>query len=71
MISMVKSIKPRDSVEAMLVAQMVSVHVMAMRCAAIEACQRHLRAVCADAAKPVNRLAPAARMVSVLFIFFP
>ena len=30
MISMVKSIKPRDSVEAMLVAQMVSVHVMAM-----------------------------------------
>src|SRR5258707_11380168 len=33
MISMVKSIKPRDSVEAMLVAQMVSVHVMAVRCA--------------------------------------
>ena len=33
MISMVKSIKPRDSVEAMLVARMVSVHVMAMRCA--------------------------------------
>ena len=33
MISMVKSIKPRDSVEAMLVAQMVSVHVMPMRCA--------------------------------------
>ena len=33
MISMVKSLKPRDSVEAMLVAQMVSVHVMAMRCA--------------------------------------
>ena len=33
MISMVKSIKPRDSIEAMLVAQMVSVHVMAMRCA--------------------------------------
>jgi hypothetical protein len=32
MISMIKSIKPRDSVEAMLVAQMVSVHVMAMRC---------------------------------------
>src|SRR5882724_8474254 len=43
MISMVKSIKPRDSIEAMLVAQMVSVHVMAMRCAAIETCQRHLR----------------------------
>jgi hypothetical protein len=33
MISMMKSIKPRDSIEAMLVAQMVSVHVMAMRCA--------------------------------------
>lgn len=33
MISMVESIRPRDSVEAMLVAQMVSVHVMAMRCA--------------------------------------
>ena len=33
MISVVKSIKPRDSVEAMLVEQMVSVHVMAMRCA--------------------------------------
>ncbi len=33
MIAMVKSIRPRDAVEAMLVAQMVSVHVMAMRCA--------------------------------------
>jgi hypothetical protein len=33
MLSMVNSIKPRDSVEAMLVAQMVSVHVMAMQCA--------------------------------------
>jgi hypothetical protein len=33
MISMIKSIRPRDAVEAMLVAQMVSVHVMAMRCA--------------------------------------
>jgi hypothetical protein len=33
MLSMVESIKPRDSVEAMLVAQMVSVHVMAMQCA--------------------------------------
>lgn len=33
MIAMVKSIGPRDSVEAMLVAQMVSVHVMAMRSA--------------------------------------
>ena len=33
MMSMIESIKPRDSVEAMLVAQMVSVHVMAMQCA--------------------------------------
>src|SRR5215213_6632331 len=33
MISMVESIKPRDAIEAMLVAQMVSVHVMAMRSA--------------------------------------
>lgn len=33
MISMVRSIRPRDSIEAMLVAQMVSIHVMAMRCA--------------------------------------
>lgn len=33
MIAMVKSIRPRDSIEAMLVAQMVAVHVMAMRCA--------------------------------------
>ncbi len=33
MLSMVESIKPRDSIEAMLVAQMVSVHVAAMRCA--------------------------------------
>jgi hypothetical protein len=33
MIAMVKSIRPRDSIEAMLVAQMVSVHVLAMRCA--------------------------------------
>jgi hypothetical protein len=29
---MVRSIKPRDAVEAMLVAQTVSVHLMAMRC---------------------------------------
>jgi hypothetical protein len=33
MISMVKSIAPKDSVETMLVAQMVSVHVAAMRSA--------------------------------------
>jgi hypothetical protein len=32
MMSMMQSIKPRDSIEAMLVAQMVSVHVMTMRC---------------------------------------
>lgn len=33
MMSMMQSIRPRDPVEAMLAAQMVSVHVMAMRCA--------------------------------------
>jgi len=33
MLAMMQSIKPRDCVEAMLVAQMVSVHVMTMRCA--------------------------------------
>ena len=33
MMAMIQSIKPRDSIEAMLVAQMVSVHVMTMRCA--------------------------------------
>ncbi|WFU38773.1 hypothetical protein QA640_30805 [Bradyrhizobium sp. CB82] len=33
MLSMVQSIQPRDAIEAMLVAQMVSVHVMTMRCA--------------------------------------
>jgi len=38
MIAMVESIKPRDAVEAMLVAQMVSVHVMAMRSAHHFAC---------------------------------
>ena len=32
-LAMVESIRPRDAIEAMLVAQMVSVHVMAMRCA--------------------------------------
>ncbi|MDI1265390.1 MAG: hypothetical protein PS018_19260 [bacterium] len=49
MISMVKDIKPRDSIEAMLVAQMVSVHAMAMRCAhkvaAAEDSARHDSAV--------------------------
>jgi hypothetical protein len=38
MISMIKSIAPRDSIEAMLAAQMVCVHVMAMRCAHHLAC---------------------------------
>jgi hypothetical protein len=33
MLSMVASIQPKDAIETMLVAQMVSVHVMAMRCA--------------------------------------
>lgn len=33
MISMVKSIAPQDSIEAMLVSQMVSIHMAAMRCA--------------------------------------
>jgi hypothetical protein len=56
MISMVESIKPRDAVEAMLVAQMVSVHVMAMRCA------HHLAKACDpaqhdSAARALGRLA--------------
>jgi hypothetical protein len=56
MISMVESIKPRDAVEAMLVAQMVSVHVMAMRCA------QHLAEACDlaqhdSAARALGRLA--------------
>jgi hypothetical protein len=56
MISMVESIKPRDAVEAMLVAQMVSVHVMAMRCA------HHLAEACDlarhdSAARALGRLA--------------
>ncbi|WGD50029.1 hypothetical protein QA641_30950 [Bradyrhizobium sp. CB1650] len=38
MISMMKSISPRDSIEAMLAAQMVCVHVTAMRCAHHLAC---------------------------------
>ena len=60
MISMVKSIRPRDSVEAMLVAQMVSVHVMAMRCA------HHL----AEAEDPVQRDS-AARALGRLARTFP
>ncbi|MGY8708691.1 hypothetical protein RAD16_23390 [Bradyrhizobium sp. 18BD] len=38
MVSMIKSIAPRDSIEAMLVSQMVSVHMAAMRCACRLAC---------------------------------
>lgn len=38
MLAMVESIKPRDAIEAMLVTQMVSVHVTAMRCAHHLAC---------------------------------
>jgi hypothetical protein len=42
MISMMKSIAPRDSLEAMLVAQMVSVHVATMRSACRLACTEDL-----------------------------
>jgi hypothetical protein len=42
MMAMVESIKPRDAIEAMLVAQMVSVHVMAMRCAHHLACAENI-----------------------------
>ena len=56
MISMVKSLKPRDSVEAMLVAQMVSVHVMAMRCAQLVATAKDL-AQHDSAARALGRLA--------------
>lgn len=38
MVSMLKSIAPRDSLEAMLAAQMVSIHVASMRCACRLAC---------------------------------
>jgi hypothetical protein len=51
MIAMAKSLKPRDSIEAMLVAQMVSVHVMAMRCA------QHLARAEDRAARALGRLA--------------
>ena len=56
MISMVNSIKPRDSVEAMLVAQMVSVHVMAMQCAHRLACANDF-ARQESAARALGRLA--------------
>ncbi|QQN66096.1 hypothetical protein JIR23_10610 [Bradyrhizobium diazoefficiens] len=38
MVSMLKSIAPRDALEAMLAAQMVSIHVASMRCACRLAC---------------------------------
>ncbi|QPF89894.1 hypothetical protein [Bradyrhizobium commune] len=38
MVSMIRSIAPKDSIEAMLVSQMVSVHMAAMRCACRLAC---------------------------------
>lgn len=60
MISMVRSIRPRDSIEAMLVAQMVSVHVMAMRCA------YHL-AIAGDVARQDS----AARALGKLARIFP
>ncbi|OAF03698.1 hypothetical protein AYJ54_03925 [Bradyrhizobium centrolobii] len=60
MISMMKSIRPRDSIEAMLAAQMVSVHVTAMRCA--------YRLACAD---DIPRQDSAARALSRLMRTFP
>ncbi len=60
MIAMVESIRPRDAVEAMLVAQMVSVHVMAMRCA------HHL-----GCAEDVARQDSAVRALSRLAHTFP
>jgi hypothetical protein len=56
MIAMAKSLRPRDSVEAMLVAQMVSVHVMAMRCAQQLAAAQDL-AQSDSAARALGRLA--------------
>lgn len=56
MISMMKSIKPRDAVEAMLVAQMVSVHVIAMRCA-------HRLAGADDLASQDSRTLPLVRLL--------
>lgn len=38
MVSMLKNIAPKDSLEAMLAAQMVSIHVASMRCACRLAC---------------------------------
>jgi hypothetical protein len=42
MISMIRSIAPRDSIESMLLSQMASVHVAAMRCACRLACTDNL-----------------------------
>jgi len=42
MISMIRSIAPRDSIEAMLLSQMASIHVAAMRCACRLACTDNL-----------------------------
>ena len=55
MISMIRSIKPRDGVEAMLAAQMVSVHVMAMRCAYLLAIAKEI-AQRDSAARALGRL---------------
>jgi len=56
MISMMKSIRPRDAIEAMLVAQMVSVHVIAMRCA-------HRLAGADDIASQDGRTLPLVRLL--------
>ena len=42
MISMIGSIAPKDSIESMLISQMVSVHMAAMRCACRLACTDNL-----------------------------
>jgi hypothetical protein len=42
MISMIGSIGPKDSIESMLISQMVSVHMAAMRCACRLACTDNL-----------------------------
>ncbi|TPQ29523.1 hypothetical protein C2U70_28415 [Bradyrhizobium guangdongense] len=56
MISLMKSIRPRDAIEAMLVAQMVSVHVIAMRCA-------HRLAGADDIASQDSRTLPLVRLL--------
>ena len=61
MISMVEGIKPRDAIEAMLVTQMVSVHVLAMRCAHYLADADHLdqQESASRALGRLNRIFPA------------